>query len=59
MSCYACGRLLRYPTRLATDPLRGEPVSVCGNVCAGQLHKMARRIARNDAAIEQAKACKQ
>lgn len=44
MSCYACGGRLRYPSRLATDPIHGERVSVCSNVCAGFLRSLGRRI---------------
>ncbi len=44
MSCYACGGRLRYPSRLATDPIHGERVSVCSNVCAGFLRSLGRRM---------------
>ena len=46
MSCYACGGRLRYPSRLARDPIHGERVSVCSNVCAGFLRSLGRRIDR-------------
>jgi len=46
MSCYACGGPLRYPSRMARDPIRGEMVSVCSNVCAGFLRSLGRRIDR-------------